>query len=206
MSEEGQVRPLCDCGHPRADHDRVDEVERLRGELWRCYVESGADPDGSDARHLNPGEAAQAVAELARSYRDSLDETEAAESKLEAICEGKPYPDCRSSVMTNMWTPRGEPQDQADAEHLERCSRCRGNPMYCNRAGCPRLRERLAEAERVRAYEEGLRYHITTLEGWIEDTKAGTFNGYDHIPDFALESARDGLVRLLSQHKGSEDE
>jgi hypothetical protein len=45
-----------------------------RQEAWECYCESGADPDGADARHLNPGEAVAAVRELRQDYRDALDE------------------------------------------------------------------------------------------------------------------------------------
>lgn len=39
-----------------------------REEAWQCYVASGADPDGADARHLNPGEAVAAVKELSEEY------------------------------------------------------------------------------------------------------------------------------------------
>lgn len=35
-----------------------------REELWRIYLATGADPDGADPRHLNPGEALRAVEEL----------------------------------------------------------------------------------------------------------------------------------------------
>lgn len=45
-----------------------------REEAWRCYCESGADPDGADARHLNPGEALAAVAELRKDYDAALGE------------------------------------------------------------------------------------------------------------------------------------
>lgn len=43
-----------------------------REEAWKCYVASGADPDGADARHLNPGEAAAAVKELAEQYGEAI--------------------------------------------------------------------------------------------------------------------------------------
>jgi hypothetical protein len=43
-----------------------------REEAWQCYVESGADPNGADARHLNLGEAVAAVRELRKTYE--LDE------------------------------------------------------------------------------------------------------------------------------------
>jgi hypothetical protein len=46
---------------PDCDHD-------WKQELWDCYCESGADPDGADARHLNPGEALMAVKELRADY------------------------------------------------------------------------------------------------------------------------------------------
>lgn len=43
-----------------------------REEAWKCYVASGADPDGADARHLNPGEAVAAVKELAEQYDEAI--------------------------------------------------------------------------------------------------------------------------------------
>jgi hypothetical protein len=43
-------------------------AEMWREEAWRCYVESGADPDGDDARHLNPGEAPAAVRAMRQEY------------------------------------------------------------------------------------------------------------------------------------------
>lgn len=53
---------------------RIVEEERdaWREEAWQCYVASGADPDGADARHLNPGEALQEVQQLARDYDEAL--------------------------------------------------------------------------------------------------------------------------------------
>lgn len=41
-----------------------------RQELWDCFVASGADPDGDDSRHLNPGEARRAVEELRADYEE----------------------------------------------------------------------------------------------------------------------------------------
>ena len=52
----------------------LEPLENWREEAWRCYVESGADPDGADARHLNIGEAPAAVAELYADYEDALGE------------------------------------------------------------------------------------------------------------------------------------
>jgi hypothetical protein len=49
-------------------------VEAWREEAWQCYVESGADPDGADARHLNLGEAVIAVQDLRRDYEAAGDE------------------------------------------------------------------------------------------------------------------------------------
>lgn len=43
-----------------------------REEAWKCYVASGADPDGADARHLNPGEAVAAVKELVQQYDEAI--------------------------------------------------------------------------------------------------------------------------------------
>lgn len=43
-----------------------------REEAWKCYVASGADPDGADARHLNPGEAVAAVKELVEQYDEAI--------------------------------------------------------------------------------------------------------------------------------------
>lgn len=40
--------------------------DRWREEAWRCYLATGADPDGDDARHLQPGEALRAVENLRR--------------------------------------------------------------------------------------------------------------------------------------------
>jgi len=37
-----------------------------RQECWAIYLATGADPDGADPRHLNPGEALRAVEELRR--------------------------------------------------------------------------------------------------------------------------------------------
>lgn len=37
-----------------------------RQECWQILLATGADPDGDDARHLNPGEALRAVEELRR--------------------------------------------------------------------------------------------------------------------------------------------
>jgi hypothetical protein len=45
-----------------------------REEAWQCYVASGADPDGADARHLNPGEAVAAVRGLMKDYDDALED------------------------------------------------------------------------------------------------------------------------------------
>lgn len=42
-----------------------------RQELWQCYVATGADPNGADARHLNPGEALRAVREMRNDYAES---------------------------------------------------------------------------------------------------------------------------------------
>lgn len=52
----------------------VAEVEKWREEAWACYVASGADPDGADARHLNLGEAPRAVRELLSDYEEALAE------------------------------------------------------------------------------------------------------------------------------------
>jgi hypothetical protein len=57
--------------------------DQWREEAWRCYVESGADPDGADARHLNLGEAIRAVKELRRDYDDACDEAAALEARAE---------------------------------------------------------------------------------------------------------------------------
>lgn len=44
------------------DHGRANPD--WREEAWKCFVLCGEDPDGAEARHLNPGEAARAVQEL----------------------------------------------------------------------------------------------------------------------------------------------
>lgn len=40
--------------------------DEWRTEAWRCYLATGAEADGDDARHLQPGEALAAVEELRR--------------------------------------------------------------------------------------------------------------------------------------------
>lgn len=57
------------------DRDRMGEdAEQWREEAWQCYLASGADPDGADARHLNPGEAIAAVKELRSDYDEACTE------------------------------------------------------------------------------------------------------------------------------------
>lgn len=51
-----------------------EQTSQWREEAWQCYIASGADPDGADARHLNLGEAQAAVRELMRDYKDALEE------------------------------------------------------------------------------------------------------------------------------------
>lgn len=47
--------------------DRIrEDRDRWREECWQILLATGADPDGDDARHLNPGEALRAVEELRR--------------------------------------------------------------------------------------------------------------------------------------------
>lgn len=41
-----------------------EDRDRWRQECWAIYLATGADPDGADPRHLNPGEALRAVEEL----------------------------------------------------------------------------------------------------------------------------------------------
>ncbi len=53
-----------------------------REEAWQCYVESGADSDGADARHLNPGEAVGAVREARELAEEADRESETAEREL----------------------------------------------------------------------------------------------------------------------------
>ncbi len=54
-----------------------------REELWRIYLATGADPDGADPRHLNPGEALRAVEELREEIeaRDASDRDKAREAE-----------------------------------------------------------------------------------------------------------------------------
>lgn len=54
-----------------AERHKAQQAERLladrdrwRAECWAIYLATGADPDGDDPRHLNPGEALRAVEEL----------------------------------------------------------------------------------------------------------------------------------------------
>ena len=65
-------------GELERTRERLREVEQERDEwreeAWRCYVESGADPDEADARHLNPGEAIRAVRELRADYDAACNE------------------------------------------------------------------------------------------------------------------------------------
>ena len=42
-----------------------------RQECWQILLATGADPDGADPRHLNPGEALRAVEELRDEIRDA---------------------------------------------------------------------------------------------------------------------------------------
>jgi len=42
----------------------IRDRDRWRQECWAIYLATGADPDGADPRHLNPGEALRAVEEL----------------------------------------------------------------------------------------------------------------------------------------------
>lgn len=44
----------------------------MREELWAIYKASGADPDGADVRHLNPGEALYEVEQLRKCYDEAL--------------------------------------------------------------------------------------------------------------------------------------
>lgn len=44
------------------------EAARWKAELWQCYLMSGADPDGDDGSHLNPGETLYEVTELRKDY------------------------------------------------------------------------------------------------------------------------------------------
>lgn len=44
--------------------DESADRDRWRAECWAILLATGADPDGDDARHLNPGEALRAVEEL----------------------------------------------------------------------------------------------------------------------------------------------
>jgi len=60
-------------------HDLGDKVaaalrerDAWREEAFKCYVNSGADTDGSDARHLNLGEASASVLDLAYDYRQAI--------------------------------------------------------------------------------------------------------------------------------------
>ena len=62
MSE--QTCPTCGCRVVATDEGTHYPVERE--ELWQILLATGADPDGADARHLNPGEALRAVEELRR--------------------------------------------------------------------------------------------------------------------------------------------
>ena len=63
-----------------AGENHSERANAWREEAWQCYLASGADPDGADARHLNPGEAIAAVRELrdesdvayARGYTDGV--------------------------------------------------------------------------------------------------------------------------------------
>lgn len=79
MSEQ-EARCEGGCGIECVPLDRLREAERERDEwreeAWRCYVESGADPDVADARHLNPGEAIRAVRELRADFHAACDEAE----------------------------------------------------------------------------------------------------------------------------------
>ena len=63
------------------------ERDEWREEAWRCYVESGADPDGADARHLNPGEAIRAVRELRADYDAACDELAQLKQSVETLRE-----------------------------------------------------------------------------------------------------------------------
>jgi len=63
----------------------AEERDRWREEAWRCYVHSGADPDGADARHLNLGEAPRAVEELAKDYDEACAELDRYEVALREI-------------------------------------------------------------------------------------------------------------------------
>jgi hypothetical protein len=60
------------------------EAKDWREEAWRCFCASGADPDGADARHLNPGEAVAAVEEGRKQGEEDYDDIE---RRLEATAD-----------------------------------------------------------------------------------------------------------------------
>lgn len=50
------------------------ELAEWREEAWQCFLACGEDPDGADARHLNPGEALAAVKQLRNEGYSAYDE------------------------------------------------------------------------------------------------------------------------------------
>lgn len=66
------------------------ERDKWRDEMWEVYKASGADPDGNEAVHLNPGEGLQAVRELRETYDEALEEIRLdALAKLERVAEAR---------------------------------------------------------------------------------------------------------------------